>query len=263
MDKATLAEYLKKVSAGTVRNSRTGEADGLFSIQHIWGSSDHVEVAFSKTEGTVHYDGKFKDLSVGANSDDYTITLMAEGYEDLVVNNINFDKYISGVTTVRDTFKVSEEKAEVVLKLTDIESQFVESLNNNAIYTLTKKVEKVNVDCSSYLDGISGNKISIKELKSLVSEHGEGVYTLAVKANDYANISFSINIENDVVEEVTPVDNTQSIDQNTSNKNSNEVLNNGTSAKTGDTKPVIALSALALLSGMFMAFRKKIKLLSK
>lgn len=60
--------------------------DWLFSIQHIWGSSDHVEVAFSKTEETVHYDGKLKDLSVGANSYDYTITLMSEGYEDLVVN---------------------------------------------------------------------------------------------------------------------------------------------------------------------------------
>ncbi len=286
MDADSFTAYMQSITGATIKNNRTNQKDGLFSVHNIWGVSGHglyVEVSVSKTEGTVHYDGKFKDLSVGENSDDYTVTLMADGYEDLVISDVNFDKYLDGVTLKKDTFKVSENNAELEVNTDNVESAFEENLNKEASYTLTKKNGKESIDCSSFLGECNGRTTIIENLKALVEANGEGEYSLNVKTKDYAEVSLSLIIENDVTDDNNNNDddeNNEDKENNSSNEENNNVTNNvnsnnnngsssntatsdGTTTKTSDTNEIAILSILSLASAMVIGFRKKIGSLLK
>ena len=298
MDADAFTTYMQSITGATIKNNTTNEKDGLFFIHNIWGVSGHglyVEVSVSKTEGKVHYDGKFKDLSVGANSDDYTITLMADGYEDLVVSDINFDKYLDGVTLKKDTFKVSEKKAELEVNTDDVESAFGENLSKEASYTLTKKNGRQSTDCSSFLGESNGKIATIEDLKALVEANGEGEYSLNVKTKDYAEVSLSLIIENDVTEDNNNnngneennggteennkenngateennkennngTNNENSSNTTTNNGNSSNITNSGSTTKTSDVNQIAILSILSLASAMVIGFRKKIGSLLK
>lgn len=281
MDADSFTAYMQSLTAATIKNNRTNEKDGLFFIHNIWGVSGHglyVEVSVSKTEGTVHYDGKFKDLSVGANSDDYTITLMADGYEDIVISDVNFDKYLDGVTLKKDTFKVSEKRAELEVNIDNVESAFGENLGKEASYTLTKKNGKQSTDCSSFLGECNGKTAIIEDLKALVEANGEGEYSLNVKTKDYAEVSLSLTIENDVTDDNNDnKENNASDEENNNGKNngnssnttnnnngsSSNTTNGGTTTKTSDANEVAILSILSLASAMVIGFRKKIGSLLK
>lgn len=292
MDADSFTAYMQSITGATIKNNRTNKKDGLFSIHNIWGVSGHglyVEVSLSKTEGKVHYDGKFKDLSVGANSDDYTVTLIANGYEDLVVSDVNFDKYLDGVTLNKDTFKVSENKAELEINTDNVESEFNENLSKEASYTLSKVNGKQKIDCSSFLGECSGKTATIENLKALVEANGEGEYSLNVKTKDYAKLSLSLTIENDVTDDNNNNDdnntskdeennganeennNNSSVDNNNNNGNSsntnnnsgsssNKTTNSGTTTKTSDTNKIAIFSILSLASAMVViGFKKKIR----
>lgn len=295
MDADSFTAYMQSITGATIKNNRTNKKDGLFSIHNIWGVSGHglyVEVSLSKTEGKVHYDGKFKDLSVGANSDDYTVTLIANGYEDLVVSDVNFDKYLDGVTLNKDTFKVSENKAELEINTDNVESEFNENLSKEASYTLLKVNGKQKIDCSSFLGECSGKTATIENLKALVEANGEGEYSLNVKTKDYAKLSLSLTIENDVTDDNNNNDdnntskdeennganeennNNSSVDNNNNGNSSNTnnsgssstntTRNSGTTTKTSDTNKIAIFSILSLASAMVViSFKKKIGSLLK